>query len=147
MRGSDNEMNDDYWEGEKKGNQRGPIQPEKQRDGRGSARRTWYRTEPQQGVLPVTGMAELQGVGQQRGLSPGATLPSCAVSSSVQWEQLHLAELFRGLGIPQWMQSHHVPPRQASVGVPASAVSLCGDRHALLSAAQTEPFFSLPTTF
>lgn len=65
MRGSDNEMNDDYWKGEKKENQRGPIQPKKQRDGRVSARRTWYRTEPQQGVFAVTGIDELQGVGQQ----------------------------------------------------------------------------------
>lgn len=27
MRGSDNKMNDDFWKGEKKGNQRGPITP------------------------------------------------------------------------------------------------------------------------
>lgn len=74
MRGSDSKMNDDYWKGEKKGNQRGPIQPKKQRDGRGSAGRTWYRMEPQQRVLLGTEMAELQSMGQQKGLSPGATL-------------------------------------------------------------------------
>lgn len=76
MRGSDNKMNDDYWKGGKKGNQRGPIQPKKQRDGRGSAGRTWYRMEPPRRVLPGTEMAELQSMGQQKGLSPGATLSS-----------------------------------------------------------------------
>lgn len=74
MGGSDNKMNDDYWKGERKGNQRGPIQPKKQRDGRGSAGRTWYRTKPKPRVLPGTEMAELQSMGQQKGLSPGARL-------------------------------------------------------------------------
>lgn len=33
MCGCDNKMTDDYWKGEKQGNQRGPIHPKKHKEG------------------------------------------------------------------------------------------------------------------
>lgn len=63
MRGSDNKMNDDFWKGEKKGNQRGPIHPKKQTHGRGSAGRAWYGAMPPGSILTLARMAELQGMG------------------------------------------------------------------------------------
>lgn len=75
MHATDNKTNDDFWKGEKKGNQRGPIRPQetdtRQSEYGDSLVRGWALGR----VLPVTGMAELQGRGWKGEL--GATLTSC----------------------------------------------------------------------
>lgn len=90
MQGSDNKMSDDFWKGEKKGNQRGPIHPKKQTHGRGCAGRAWYRATARDPATCWDGQAA--GYGQKKGVSLEPHLLAASVFSSV----LYLLEPFWG---------------------------------------------------
>lgn len=111
MQGSDNKMSDDFWKGEKKGNQRGPIHPKKQTDGRGCAGRAWYRAMAQDPATCWDGQAA--GNRQKKGVSLEPHLLAASVFSSV----LYLPEPSRGqrsqcVCNTGCTTAHRGPPRQ-----------------------------------